>query len=77
MPAAGRSPRGSCSSTTISQLTVQCLYYPPYSPDLAPSDYHLFPVLKKKLKGRHFSSDAEVIAAAEIWLDGQPSEFFF
>jgi hypothetical protein len=29
------------------------------------------------LKGRHFSSDAEVIAAAETWLDGQPSEFFF
>ena len=32
--------------------------------------------LKKQLKGRHFSSDAEVIAAAETWLDGQPSEFF-
>jgi len=32
---------------------------------------------KKQFKGRHFSSDAEVIAAAETWLDGQPSEFFF
>ena len=32
---------------------------------------------KKKLKGRHFSSDAEVIAAAETWLDGQTSEFFW
>jgi len=28
------------------------------------------------LKGHHFSSDAEVIAAAETWLDGQPFEFF-
>jgi len=28
------------------------------------------------LKGRHFSSDGEVIAAAETWLDGQVSEFF-
>jgi len=28
------------------------------------------------LKVRHFSSDAEVIAAAETWLDRQPSEFF-
>jgi len=28
------------------------------------------------LKGRHFSSDAEVIAVAETWLDGQPSETF-
>jgi hypothetical protein len=32
---------------------------------------------KKKLKGRHFSSDAEVIGASETWLDGQSSEFFF
>ena len=31
---------------------------------------------KKQLKGCHFSSDAEVIAAAETWLDRQPSEFF-
>jgi hypothetical protein len=31
--------------------------------------------VKKQLKGRHFSSDAEVIAAA-TWLDGQTSEFF-
>jgi len=31
---------------------------------------------KKKIKGRHFSSDEEVIIAAETWLDGQISEFF-
>ena len=31
---------------------------------------------KKQLKGCDFSSDAEPIAAAETWLDGQPSEFF-
>jgi hypothetical protein len=29
------------------------------------------------MKGRHFWSDAEVIAAAESWLDGQPSKFCF
>jgi hypothetical protein len=27
------------------------------------------------MKGHHFSSDAEVIAAAENWLDGQPEYF--
>jgi len=58
-------------------LCLQCLDHPPYSPDLALSDYHLFPGLKKHLKGRHFSSDTEVIAAVETRLDGQPSEFFF
>ena len=84
------SPRGSCSCTTITPahrtlatqkklayLGFHWLDHPPYSPDLALSDYHLFPGLKKQLKGRHFSSDSEVIAAVETWLDGQPSEFCF
>ena len=31
---------------------------------------------KQKLKGRNFAPDAEVIAATETWLDGQPFEFF-
>ena len=57
-------------------LGFQCLDHPPYSPNLAPSDYNLFPGLKKQLKGRHFSSDADVIAAAENWLDEQLSDFF-
>ena len=60
----------------LAYLGFQCLDHPPYSPDLAPSDYHLFPGLKKQLKVRHFSSDAEVIAAAETWLDGQILNFF-
>ena len=32
---------------------------------------------KKQLKCRHFLSEAEVIAAAETWLDGQHSDFFW
>jgi len=58
-------------------LGFLCHDHLPHSPDLVPSDYHLFPGLKKQLKSRHISSNAEVIAAAETWLDGQPSEFFF
>ena len=54
----------------------RCHDRPPYSPYLAPSDYHLFPELKKQLKVRHFSSDADIIAAAETWFDGQISDFF-
>ena len=45
----------------------QCLDHPHYSPDLGPSDYHLFHGLKKQLKVRQFSSDAELIAAAEMF----------
>ena len=61
----------------LAYMGLQCPDHPSYSLDLAPSDYHLLPGLKKQLKGRHFSSDMEVIPAAETWLDGQPSEFFF
>jgi len=59
----------------LAYLGFQCLDHPPYSLDLGLSFYHLFPGLKKQLKGHHFSSNAEVIAATETWLDGQPSEF--
>jgi histone-lysine N-methyltransferase SETMAR len=81
--AVGRSPRGSCSCTTVHRalaaqkklayLGFQCLDHLPYFPDLAPSDYHLFPGLKRQLKGRHFLYDTQVIAAMEMWLDGQLS----
>ena len=42
----------------LAYLGSQCLHHQPNFPDLAPSDYHLFPGLKKLLKGCHFSSDA-------------------
>jgi len=60
----------------MAYLDFQYLDHPPSSPDLAQSDYHLLPGLKKQLKSRHFSSDAEIIAAAETLLDGQLPEFF-
>jgi hypothetical protein len=33
---------------------------PPYSPDLAPADFFLFPKLKSTLKGRHFDTFDEI-----------------
>jgi len=68
--------RALATQKKLAYLGFQCLNHPPYSPHLTPSDYHLFPGLKKQLKFRHFSSDLEVNAAAETWLDGQISEFF-
>ena len=58
------------SQKKLAYLGFQCLDHSPYCPDLAPSDYHLFSGLKKQLNGGHFSSNAEVIAAAKTWLDG-------
>jgi histone-lysine N-methyltransferase SETMAR len=36
---------------------------PPYSPDLSPPNYFLFPDLKMKLKGLHFADVAEIQGA--------------
>jgi len=60
----------------LAYLGFHCLDNPPFFPDLALLDYHLFPGLKKQLKVCHFLFDTEGIAAAETWLDRQPSEFF-
>jgi hypothetical protein len=32
----------------------------PYSPDLAPCDFALFPKLKMKLKGQHFETVSDI-----------------
>ena len=47
-----------------------------YSPDLAPSDYFLFPNLKKDIRGRHFQSNEEVVAAVEEWVADKDPGFF-
>ena len=39
--------RALAAQKILAYLGSQCLDHPPYSPDLAPSDYHLFPGLKK------------------------------
>jgi len=69
--------RAVATHNKLAYLGFQYLDHPSYSPDLAPSDYNLLPGLIKQLKCCNFSSDAEVIAAAETWLDRQPSDFFW
>jgi len=52
------------------------LEHPAYSPDLAPSDYHLFGPLKEALGGRRFTSDEEVKEAVHECHAAQPNTFF-
>jgi len=42
---------------------------PPYSPDLAPSDFFLFPKLKMKLKGWRFHMLEEIQAESQAVLN--------
>ncbi|GFT70369.1 histone-lysine N-methyltransferase SETMAR [Trichonephila clavipes] len=40
----------------LSELSWEVLMHPPYSPDLAPSDYHLFPALQNFLRDKKLGS---------------------
>ncbi|UYV78230.1 hypothetical protein LAZ67_16000594 [Cordylochernes scorpioides] len=50
--------------------------HPPYSPELAPSDFHLFPALKWHLGGKHFANDDEVQAEENHWLRRQDTAWY-
>ena len=43
---------------TTKQITV--LEHPAYSPNLAPSDFFLFPKIKEILKGKHFDDTDDI-----------------
>ena len=53
----------------LNQFGWDIITHPPYSPDLAPCDYHLFPKLKEHLARRRFSDDDEVKLAVQRFLD--------
>jgi len=46
--------RALATQKKLAYLGFQCLDHPLYSPDLAPSDYHLFPGLKKTIESSPF-----------------------
>lgn len=50
--------------------------HPPYSPDLAPSDFHLFRYLKEFLSGKRFATDDEVKEAVKDWLSSQAADVY-
>jgi len=71
--------RPHAAHTTIEALETlkfEVLSHPPYSPDLAPSDFHFFPRLKRDLKGTHFTSDDEVKQSVTLWIKQRTPEFF-
>ena len=47
----------------MAQNKITTLPYPPYSPDLAPCDFFLFPKLKTHLKGHNLGTLENVQAA--------------
>ena len=60
----------------LHELGFELLPHPPYSPDLAPSDYWLFADLKKMLQGKRFVSNDEVIAETNAYFGAKNKSFY-
>jgi hypothetical protein len=52
------------------------LPHPVYSPDLAPSDFHLFPKLKEGLRDQNFSFNKDAKDAVCHWFQEKQKGFF-
>uniref|UniRef100_W6NEW6 Transposase domain containing protein n=1 Tax=Haemonchus contortus TaxID=6289 RepID=W6NEW6_HAECO len=60
----------------IAELGWHPVAHPPYSPDLAPSDYHLFQPLKHHLRGREFKTYSDLKFAVNDFFESQSPDFW-
>jgi histone-lysine N-methyltransferase SETMAR len=60
----------------IHQLGWETLIHPPYSPDCAPSDYHLFASLAHSLAGTNFVNLDQVQNHLKLYFASKPIEFY-
>ena len=60
----------------IVKIGWKVLPHPPYSPDLAPSDFHLFGPLKEAHCGIHFKDEEAVKTSVRQWLRRQYLAFY-
>ena len=68
----------SCKVATdaVQRNGYELILHPAFSPDLAASDFFLFPSLQKDIRGCHFRSDEVVVTAVEEWVNGKNPDFF-
>jgi len=60
----------------LDQLRFELVAHSPYFPDFAPSDYYLFPNLKRWLQGKRFTLNEEVIAETEAYFEGLDVSYY-
>lgn len=62
--------------TYLKTLRWEVLAHPPYSPDIAPSDYHLFRSMTHGLAEKHFTSYEDIKNWVDSWIASKDEEFF-
>ncbi|XP_014473233.1 PREDICTED: histone-lysine N-methyltransferase SETMAR-like [Dinoponera quadriceps] len=71
-----RSHTAKITQEKIRELGLELLPHPPYSPDLAPSDYNLFRSLEHILRGKHFNNVEEVKTHLEKFFNAKSKNNF-
>jgi histone-lysine N-methyltransferase SETMAR len=64
-----------CIQVLLEHFTWGLFDHPPYSPDLALSNCHLFTYLKNCLGSQRFN-DSELMEGIKMWLSSQVADFF-
>ena len=62
--------------TAATECGFEVLPHPLYSPDMAPSDFYLFPKLKSNLSGTQFGSNEGVMTVVNEYLEDQEEDFY-
>jgi transposase len=57
-----------CTRALLEHFNWELFDHPPYSPDLSPSDYHLFTYLKNWLGSQSFDNIKELMEGVKTWL---------
>jgi transposase len=60
----------------LEHFNLELFRHPPYSPDLAPSDYHLFSYLKNWLGSQRFNINEELMEGVKTCLSSHAAGFF-
>jgi len=60
----------------IENMGWEVLPHPPYSPDLAPSDYDLFGFVKNQMRGQHYKTNEALQTAVRQCLWATGTEFY-
>jgi hypothetical protein len=63
-------------SSELHRASIPVIIQPPYSSDLAPSDFWLFPTLKMGFKGTRFATMGDIKSNAMAELRKIPKEAF-
>jgi histone-lysine N-methyltransferase SETMAR len=65
-----------CTPALLEHFNWELFDHPPYSPDLAPSDYHLFTYLKNRLGPQRLNNNEELMEGVKTWLSSHAADFF-